>query len=82
MIEITRSLEFTQNKLDKELKVVKFDITKIKSEKKEFTNAQTQILFLTSLLNQKTDLEGTIFTMLLLNNQTEFGKKAKKKSWK
>ena len=51
MIEITRSLEFTQNKIDKELKLVKFDITKIKSEKKEFTNAQTQILFLTSLLN-------------------------------
>lgn len=82
MIEITRSLEFTQNKIDKELKLVKFDITKIKSEKREFINAQTQILFLTSLLNQKTDLEGIIFTMLLLNNQTEFGKKAKKKSWK
>ena len=51
MIEITRSLEFTQNKIDKELKLVKFDITKIKSEKREFINAQTQILFLTSLLN-------------------------------
>lgn len=39
MIEITRSLEFTQNNLDQELKLVKFDITKIKSEKKEFTDS-------------------------------------------
>ena len=33
----TKSLEFTQNKLERELKPVKKNITKIKSEMKEFT---------------------------------------------
>ena len=35
--KITKSLEFTQNKLDEELISVKKDITKIKSEMKEST---------------------------------------------
>ena len=37
VFEITKSLEFTQNKLERELKPVKKNITKIKSEMKEFT---------------------------------------------
>ena len=37
VIKITKSLEFTQNKLDEGLKSVKRDITKIKSEMKEST---------------------------------------------
>ena len=34
IIQVTKSLEFTQNKHDKELKPVKKDITKIKSKMK------------------------------------------------
>ena len=38
-VESTKSLEFTQNKLDKELKSVKKDVKKIKIEMKELTKA-------------------------------------------
>lgn len=37
VFETSKSLEFTQNKPDGELKPVKMDIIKIKSEMKEFT---------------------------------------------
>lgn len=53
MVEITRSVEFTDYKPDEEFKLVKIDITKIKSQMKELAEALTQILFLTSLLNKK-----------------------------
>ena len=53
MVEITRSVEFTEYKPDEEFKLVKIDITKIKSQMKELAEALTQILFLTSLLNKK-----------------------------
>lgn len=38
-VESTKSLAFTQNKLDKELKSVKKDVKKIKIEMKELTKA-------------------------------------------
>lgn len=53
MVEITRSVEFTDYKPDEEFKLVKIDITKIKSQMKELAEALTQILFQTSLLNKK-----------------------------
>ena len=53
MVEITRSVEFTDYKPDEEFKLVKIDIAKIKSQMKELAEALTQILFLTSLLNKK-----------------------------
>ena len=37
VFETSKSLEFTQNKPDRELKPVKMDVIKIESEMKEFT---------------------------------------------
>ena len=75
VIKVTKCFELTQNKLDEELKSIKKDITKMKSEMKELTEDLPD--------PNPVDLEGIIFELMeLLNNQMKLGKNAKRKSWK
>lgn len=75
VIKVTKCFELTQNKLDEELKSIKKDITKMKSEMKELTEDLPD--------PNPVDLEGIIFELMeLLNNQMKLGKNAKRKSSK
>ena len=72
VIKVTKCFELTQKKLDEDLKSIKKDITKMKSEMKELTEDLPD--------PNPVDLEGIIFELMeLLNNQMKLGEECEEK---
>ena len=82
VFETSKSLEFTQNKLDKELQPVKIDIIKIESEMKEFTEDLLDSNLVSDKLIELEDRSRkNVFELMeLITNQTKLGRNAKRKS--